>query len=341
MRVADSAIRHGHTISPVYLKIAPYEAFLYHQATLDATPEKYTPPVRQRLELGRSVSHDDFLKALNVQADLRGDVDAALANGDVLALPTLPIPAPKLGARTGRVGASEQAVRAMMLRLTQLFNLTGHPAISIPCGKTAGGLPVGLQLVGHGRTGVRRARVGAVRRCTLIRVAYEGSSMTDRMPPIPRDQWTEAQTKAAAEFARMRGQDVFGPFALMLRSPEVMLRAAAMGDYMRYKTSLPPALNEMIILLTARHWSQQFEWHIHQPMALKAGLSETIVSAVSKGRRPERMSADEAIVYDFATELLRLQNVSDETYAKGRRNDSASQGSSTWSASPATTRSCR
>ena len=82
--------------------------------------------------------------------------------------------------------------------------------------------------------------------------------MTDRMPPIPKDQWTDSQAKAAAEFERMRGQAPFGPFALMLRSPEVMLRAAAMGDYMRYKTSLPGGLNEMIILLTARHWSQQF-----------------------------------------------------------------------------------
>jgi len=140
----------------------------------------------------------------------------------------------------------------------------------------------------------------------------------DRMPPISKELWTDAQAKAAAEFAKMRGQEVFGPFALMLRSPEVMLRAAAMGDYMRYKTSLPRPLNEMIILLTARHWSQQFEWHIHQPMALKAGLSETIVAAISKGRRPEQLSADEAIVYDFATELLRLQNISDETYAKAR-----------------------
>jgi 4-carboxymuconolactone decarboxylase len=142
--------------------------------------------------------------------------------------------------------------------------------------------------------------------------------MTDRMPPIPKDQWTDAQAEAAAAFARMRGQDVFGPFALMLRSPEVMLRAAAMGDYMRYKTSLPKPLNEMIILLTARHWSQQFEWYIHQPMALEAGLGDTVVSAISKGQRPEQMSADEAIVYDFATELLRLQNVSDETYARAR-----------------------
>ena len=140
--------------------------------------------------------------------------------------------------------------------------------------------------------------------------------MTDRMPPIPKEQWTDAQARAAAEFVRMRGQEPFGPFALMLRSPDVMLRAGAMGDYMRYKTSLPPALNEMIILITARHWSQQFEWHLHQPMALKAGLNPAVVSAISKGRRPEAMSADEAIVYDFSTELLRLQNVGDETYAK-------------------------
>ena len=142
--------------------------------------------------------------------------------------------------------------------------------------------------------------------------------MTDRMPPIPKDQWTEAQRKAAAEFGRMRGQDVFGPFALMLRSPEVMLRAAAMGDYMRYRTSLPAPLNEMIILLVARHWSQQFEWYVHRPMAMKAGLSEMVVNAIAKGRRPETMSADETIVYDFSTELLRLQNVSDDTYARAR-----------------------
>ena len=81
---------------------------------------------------------------------------------------------------------------------------------------------------------------------------------------------------------------------------------------------LPPALNEMIILLTARHWSQQFEWHIHQPMALKAGVGAAFVAAISERRRPEQMSVDEAIVYDFSTELLRLQNISDGTYARAR-----------------------
>src|SRR4051812_15979241 len=142
--------------------------------------------------------------------------------------------------------------------------------------------------------------------------------MIERMPPIPREHWTDAQAKAAEEFARMRGQDVFGPFALMLRSPDVMLRAAAMGEYMRYRTSLPRALNELIILLTARHWSQQFEWYVHQPAALKAGLNERIVDAIAEGRRPDSMSADETTVYDFTTELFRQQHVSDQTYAKAR-----------------------
>jgi len=153
MQVGESEILHAYATMAVYLKIAPREAFLVHQATLDAMPGKYSPPVRQRLELGRSVSHDDFLQALDVQAVLRDEVTATLADCDALVLPSMPIPAPLLGAETVHVDASEQPTRSMMLRETQLFNLTGHPAISIPCGRTAGGLPVGLQLVGHhGRT---------------------------------------------------------------------------------------------------------------------------------------------------------------------------------------------
>ena len=151
MQADDHSLKHSHVIAPVYLKIAPYEAFLYHQATLEATPEKYTAPVRQRLELGRTISHDDFLKGLNVQADLREEVDAALEGCDAFVLPTLPIPAPKIGAEAVRIGDGDQPVRAMMLRLTQLFNLTGHPALTMPCGDAAGGLPCGLQLVGRHR----------------------------------------------------------------------------------------------------------------------------------------------------------------------------------------------
>jgi 4-carboxymuconolactone decarboxylase len=139
------------------------------------------------------------------------------------------------------------------------------------------------------------------------------------MPPIPKEQWTDAQKQAAAEFAAARKQEVFGPFAVMLRSPEVMLRASAMGEYMRYRTVLPPRLNELIILITARHWTQQFEWHVHQPAALKAGLDKMVVNAVADGRRPDAMPDEEAIVYDFTTELLRSQNVSDAVYANAVR----------------------
>jgi 4-carboxymuconolactone decarboxylase len=142
------------------------------------------------------------------------------------------------------------------------------------------------------------------------------TSVHDRMPPIPKEQWTDAQKKAAAEFAAARKQDVFGPFAVMLRSPEVMLRASAMGEYMRYRTVLPPRLNELIILVTARHWTQQFEWHVHQPAALKAGLDAGIVNAVADGRRPADMPEEEAIVHDFTIELLRSQSVSDPVYAR-------------------------
>jgi aspartyl-tRNA(Asn)/glutamyl-tRNA(Gln) amidotransferase subunit A len=91
---------------------------------------------------------EDYVRALRGREVLCREVDAALADCDALALPTMPIVAPPLGASTVRVGASDESVRSLMLRNTQLFNLTGHPAISIPCGKTAAGLPCALQLVG-------------------------------------------------------------------------------------------------------------------------------------------------------------------------------------------------
>jgi 4-carboxymuconolactone decarboxylase len=142
------------------------------------------------------------------------------------------------------------------------------------------------------------------------------TSGPDRMPPLPAEEWTDAQRTAAATFAANRRQEVFGPFAVLLRSPEVMLRAMAMGDYMRYRTVLPARLNELLIILTARRWTQQFEWFTHQPAALAAGVSPEIVQAVAEGRRPARMDDGETIVYEFATELLRDESVSDATYAR-------------------------
>src|SRR5258708_21302502 len=124
-------------------------------------------------------------------------------------------------------------------------------------------------------------------------------SAQDRMPPIATDKLTDAQKKAVEEFKAARNADVTGPFVPMLRSPEVMSRARAMGDYLRFKSALPPRLSEFVILLTARRWTQQYEWNAHQALAAQGGLSGEIIRAVAEGRRPEKMAADEEAVYTF------------------------------------------
>ncbi len=92
---------------------------------------------------------EDYARAERGRECLRHEVDGALDAEDALMLPTLPIPAPPLGAVTVPVGDGPEPVRNIMLRLTQIFNLTGHPAISIPIGTTSAGLPIGLQIVGR------------------------------------------------------------------------------------------------------------------------------------------------------------------------------------------------
>ena len=138
----------------------------------------------------------------------------------------------------------------------------------------------------------------------------------DRMPPIPPSQQTEAQKKAIEEFKAARNADISGPFVPMLRSPEVMNRARAMGDYLRFRSVLPPRLSEFAILITARAWTQNYEWDAHNQLALQGGLSADIVKAIAEGRRPEKMAADEEVLYTFCDELHRNQSISDATYAR-------------------------
>ena len=138
----------------------------------------------------------------------------------------------------------------------------------------------------------------------------------DRMPPIPADKLTDAQKQAIGEFKAARSVDISGPFVPLLRSPEVMSRARAMGDYLRYKSSLPPRLSEFVILLTARRWTQQYEWHAHQPLALQGGLRSEVVTAIAAGRRPDAMAEDEEAVYTLWDEVQRTQQVGDATYAR-------------------------
>ena len=139
----------------------------------------------------------------------------------------------------------------------------------------------------------------------------------NRMPEIPADKLTDAQKKALEQFASKRGAPpVRGPFLALLRSPDVMTPAEILGEYLQFKTVLPPKLREFVILITARQWTQDTEWNSHVAIAEKAGLSAEIATALAAGQRPAGMDEGEQIVYDFCDELNRNHSVTDATYAK-------------------------
>jgi len=138
----------------------------------------------------------------------------------------------------------------------------------------------------------------------------------DRMPPIAADKLTEAQKKAIEEFRTARSAEISGPFVPLLRSPEVLGRARAMGDYLRYRSALPPRLSEFVILITARAWTQNYDWNAHEALARQAGLQVAVIKAIADGRRPDNMADDEEILFSFCDELRRNQSVSDATYAR-------------------------
>jgi len=138
----------------------------------------------------------------------------------------------------------------------------------------------------------------------------------ERLPTIPPAQYTADQKQAASDFEAARKTPVFGPFEPLMHSPEVMSLSRSMGDYLRYKSSIGNTLSELVILVTAREWSQDFEWTFHLPIAIKAGIRKEITEAIADGRRPTDMNADETMIYDYTTELLRNKRVSDTTFEK-------------------------
>lgn len=153
---------------------------------------------------------------------------------------------------------------------------------------------------------------------TLLLVFSVSVFAQDRMPPIPADQLSPAQKKAVELLvATPRGASgPTGPFIPLLRSPELMNRLQAVGDYLRFHNSIPQKLVEMATIMAARQSSQQYEWDAHYPLALKAGLLQETANAIAAGRRPERLAADEELVYNFVAELLQNKSVSDPTYAR-------------------------
>jgi 4-carboxymuconolactone decarboxylase len=138
---------------------------------------------------------------------------------------------------------------------------------------------------------------------------------SERLGAVPADRLTPEHREAIAGFRQLRRTDVFGPFIPLLWSPEVMMRTAALGEYLRERSVFPPYLSEFMILIAARHWTQQYEWSLHCPIAIGAGVDRHVVEAIAAGHRPAVMSEEQTILYNLCTELVATQGVSDAVFA--------------------------
>src|SRR5437764_6333836 len=151
----------------------------------------------------------------------------------------------------------------------------------------------------------------------LVLVTCPIARAQERLPMIPADKMTDAQKKAVAEYKALRGADLTGPpWSVLLRVPDQVMPALEIRLHYLNKSVLGPKLTELAILTAARKWTNNWEWNAHSTAAANAGLSADIMAAVRDGRRPDRMTDEEAIVYDFSLELQRNESVSDATYAK-------------------------
>jgi 4-carboxymuconolactone decarboxylase len=144
------------------------------------------------------------------------------------------------------------------------------------------------------------------------------ANAAERFPPLAAETMSPEQRAVAEAIQSGPRRSLGGPFNTWLRSPEFADRAQRVGEYIRFRSSLPARLNEFAILITARHWNAKYEWYAHYPLAVRAGLKPQIAADLAQGLRPAGLAVDEAAVFDFATELRRDKRVSDKTFAAAR-----------------------
>ena len=151
---------------------------------------------------------------------------------------------------------------------------------------------------------------------SLLQAAHVAAQ--DRMPMIPADKQTKEQKQAVKDYKDIRKVDLDGPpWSVLLRVPDLVIPSLQLRLHNQFRSVLSPKLTEFAIIIAARNWANHYEWDGHSQAALKAGLSAAIVAAVADRRRPEQMTEDEEMLYDFCTELLQTQAVSDRTYNRG------------------------
>lgn len=139
---------------------------------------------------------------------------------------------------------------------------------------------------------------------------------TVRYPPIPKEQWGEEQKAVASAIVSGPRGELRGPFVPLLHAPALAAKVQELGEVIRFKTSIPDAVLEIAVLMTARHHDCANIWESHALLAAKSGVSREIMIALAGSKRPETVNGDEALVYEFCSELLGPHKVTDATFAR-------------------------
>jgi 4-carboxymuconolactone decarboxylase len=159
----------------------------------------------------------------------------------------------------------------------------------------------------------------AILRLAATGLLFAGSAFAlsgERMPEMTLEKMTPAQRSIAEAIMNGPRGRMRGPFNAWLRNPVLADRLQKVGEYVRFNTSLDKRINEMAILMTAQAWGAQYEWYAHAPLAVKAGLDPSVLAAIGAGRKPDNMKDDEAIAWEFITQLRRDHSVDDPTYTR-------------------------
>jgi len=171
----------------------------------------------------------------------------------------------------------------------------------------------------HSTAAVTTALTAAVALIAAIIIGSHAMSKEPRFPQLTMNQLTDKQRPLAEQIMKVSSVGLGGPYNPLLRSPVLGQRMFDLLHYLRWETSVPLKLNEFAILIIGRQWRSQVEWFAHGPLAIKAGLSPDIVADLKANKRPANMPPEEAIVYDFVTELTTRHKVSDETFNRAKQ----------------------
>lgn len=154
---------------------------------------------------------------------------------------------------------------------------------------------------------------------TLHALAADAAAPAPRFPQLTMEQLHPYQKPLGEQIMKVSSVGLGGPYNPMLRSPVMAQRMFDLLYYLRWNSSVPLRLNEFAILIIGRQWRSQVEWYAHAPLAIKAGLAPEIVADLKAQKRPAAMKPDEALVYDFVTELTGQHQVSDATFARAKQ----------------------